>query len=109
MYFIFVTDSVGAVADRRRVGRYDRPTSGVDAVDYRQRTHAAGLLDEGPDVNWPAKIQFIRWRLAFQETHDQPIAAWRVWATDVHVQCAHGARLGFQLVTLVAWSSSSFR
>ena len=29
------------------------------------------------------------------------MAGWRVRATDEHVRCAHGARLGFQLWTLV--------
>jgi len=42
-------------------------------------------LDWGPDINWPAEIQFIRRRLAFQETRAAAAAAaaaWRVAPTD---------------------------
>lgn len=71
--------------DRRAVGpsatgRYDRLVRPVKPVDYRPAR--PGLLDEGPDINWPAEIQFIRWRLAFQETRAPAAAGWLagVWA-----------------------------
>ena len=59
---------------RRRLARRCRQSvdmTGLRLASSRLITSSrptAGLLDGGPDVNWPAEIQFIRWRLAFQET-----------------------------------------
>lgn len=64
MYFIFVTDSLGChrpSAQHRSIWQAcEWPAS------RRWITSGTATTKDRPDVNWPAEIQFIRRRLAFQ-------------------------------------------